>query len=44
MAWMKKSKRRLINNLLGTGIDTISALEYAGSGLVGNYMKLEKMV
>lgn len=29
---------------LATGEDTISALEYAGSGLFGNYMKLEKMI
>ena len=29
---------------LATGEDTISALEYAGSGLFGNYIKLEKMI
>lgn len=29
---------------LVTGEDTMSALEYAGSGLFGNYMKLEKMI
>lgn len=29
---------------LATGEDTISALEYAGSGLFGNYMRLEKMI
>lgn len=29
---------------LATGEDTISALEYAGSGLFGNYMKLEKII
>lgn len=29
---------------LVTGEDTISALEYTGSGLFGNYMKLEKMI
>jgi len=29
---------------LAKGEDTISALEYAGSGLFGNYMKLEKMI
>ncbi len=29
---------------LATGEDTISALEYAGRGLSGNYVKLEKMI
>lgn len=29
---------------LATGEDTISALEYAGSGLFSNYMRLEKMI
>lgn len=29
---------------LATGEDTISALEYAGSGLFGIYIKLEKMI
>lgn len=29
---------------LATGEDTLSALEYAGSGLFGIYMKLEKMI
>lgn len=29
---------------LVTGEDTISTLEYTGSGLFGNYMKLEKII
>ena len=29
---------------LATGEDTMSALEYAGSGLFGIYMRLEKMI
>jgi len=29
---------------LTTGEETISALEYTGDGLCGNYMRLEKMI